>query len=191
MAPSIQDKISDMFASVSPRDRVIYLSLIGLVALSLVVFIAMLMSDTIEKKTEQVKKLEHQRMEAEIKLFKITEINKKNETYVKNFTDNKEDFQSFLEGQVNKLSLANNFKGAPITQNKQKLKLLEGKTYEVKMKNLGLENLSKLLHSLETSTYPLEIIKMKVKPNGRKDKLLNVTLNVSAYQMQQQEEENE
>ena len=183
---SLTEKLSDNFSSLPPRDRMIYIGLFGFGVFCFLCFGGYLMYQTIQEKKEDVKSLEQQVIQTTLNVAKIENLREDNKKYEQNFADNQEAFQSFLEGQLASLNLSNQLsrKGAPINRTKKpRLQSVEGNTYEVELLNIELENLSKFLYALETSTYPLEIIKMTITPKRRQKNLLNVNLDVSAYQL--------
>ena len=96
MAKSIQDKISNLFSSLSPRDRMIYIGMFALVLFCILCFAGFMMVKTLQEKETTLKSLELEVVNTAMFVEQIEMLREENTKYEKNFADNKEDFQSFL-----------------------------------------------------------------------------------------------
>jgi type II secretory pathway component PulM len=98
-----------------------------------------------------------------------------------------EDLPSFVEKTASKVGVSGSLAG--VREKEQSTEgNLEEKRYAVELNKLSVQQLAELLHALETNGYPLKIRSAKTRTvTAGGVKALNVTLEISAYRLVEEE----
>jgi type II secretory pathway component PulM len=98
-----------------------------------------------------------------------------------------EDLPSFVEKTASKAGVSASLSG--VREKEQSVDgNLEERRYSVELKQLTLQQLTDLLYALETAGYPLKVRSMKTRTvTASGAKALNVTLEISAYRLVEDE----
>ena len=183
---NILDRIQDVLADMTPRDRTLLLGLTIAVLLGLVVGSSYAMKrtlDTLEtrvndraKDVEYVYTTAQEYADAQANL-EVLEADLRNTSAV--------DLSAFLEQAAQKASIDSpdsvREKASTIEGN------LEEKQFTVTLNDVSLQQLAEFLYEAEASGYPLKIRTTKVKTRTKKEeKLLQVNMDISAFRAVQE-----
>lgn len=178
------DRVQDLLADMSPRDRALFLGLFALVGVGLLGGALWWMSSTlsglesrISDREDALAGIQLAAAQYEVAAEEATAI----ETQLKKHAGT--DLSSYLE------------KAAASAQVKDKLKSvrekssavdgnIEEKLHTVSLNQLSLGELTEFLYEVETSGYPLRIKTFRVKTRTRRgETTLNVDMDISAFQI--------
>ena len=181
---AVQDRILDILASMTSRDRRLALSLMGFMALVVMGGGLWWMNGTLRSLSNRVGDLEERlhlvnvlaadQAAAEDEARAIAEALKANAGT---------DLSSFLEQAAATAAIKDK-----LDQVKEKSTATDGtiqeKVYAVSLKDLTLSELTSFLYEVETARYPLQIMTFKVKSRKKGDaRILNVDMDVAAYKV--------
>ncbi len=181
---TLRGRFGDMVASMTPRDRKLFVGLVVFVYATVVGgalwagrgALADLQSrvDAQEETLTLVKVLAADQAEGAADVKVIEDELRKNAT---------QDLPSFMEKSAQNVGISAQLAGVR-EKGTSTTGTLEDKTYGVELSKLTLQQLVEFLHEVETSRYPLKIRNTKVKSQTLAgQKLLNVTLEVSAFRL--------
>lgn len=184
-----REKIQDILAGMSPRDRFLILGLIGVFGFVSIVLTIVMMSRTLseleatlaqkEQDLNTIQIMEAQRSEI---LARSTEIEKNLEQFAST------DLSAFLEQSARKVSIQDKLNFVRETASNTDGVLAE-KRFSVSLSNLNQEEIARFLFGVETSGYPLKIRSCNIKTRKKKgDITLEMTLDIASYKLVVEEE---
>lgn len=185
----LRGRFEEVIGNLSPRDR----TLLGVMVMAMIVFV---LGGGIWYGQRSLADL-HSRIddkEAKLTLLKSMKMDQDNAQEQIRAIEERlrasagQDLPAFIERAAQKVNVATSLqvreKGVSVDGN------LEEKTYQVEVNRINLQQLNDLLHEVETGGYPLKIRSSKVRAtaaNGQK--VLNVTLEVAAFKLVEEEGE--
>lgn len=181
---NLRGRFGDLVASMTPRDRRLFVGLVIFVYIAVVGGVFWLgraqlrdlqsrVADR-EQTLTLVKTLAADEAEGRDQVKTIEEELKRNAT---------QDLPSFMEKATQKLGMSAQLLGVR-EKGTTTEGTLEEKTYGVELSKLTLQQLVDFLHEVETTRYPLKIRSTKVKTQTiGGQKVLNVSLEVSAFRL--------
>jgi type II secretory pathway component PulM len=184
LVETLRGRFGDLVASMTPRDRRLFVGLVVFVYVAVVGGVFWLgrsqlrdlqgrVSDREETLT-LVKALAADEAEGREQVRVIEEELKRNAT---------QDLPSFMEKSTQNLGMSAQLLGVR-EKGTTTEGTLEEKTYGVELSKLSLQQLVDFLHEVETNRYPLKIRSTKVKTQTiAGQKVLNVSLEVSAFRL--------
>jgi type II secretory pathway component PulM len=184
MMEPVRARFAELVATMSPRDRALFVGLVAFVVASLLGGAWWLGSSylgdvesRVEAKEEtlaQIQALVAEHEAAAVQVAAIEADLRKNAG---------QDLPSFIEKKSSEAGLSANLQGV---REKQIITegTLEERTYGVELSKITLQQLTAFLHSIETDGYPLRVRTTKVKSVTQAGvKLLNVSMEVSAFKL--------
>ena len=185
-----REKIQDVLAGLSSRDRILALGLVITTTLIVVVAVIIVMSRslsgleaTVADKEQDVRNIALMKAERTETMARSAEIEKNLEQFAAT------DLSAFLEQSARKVSIQDKLNFVRETASTTDGVLTE-KRFSVSLSNLSQEEVAKFLFGVETSGYPLKIRSCNIKSRKKKgEKTLEMTLDIAAYKLVEEEEE--
>ena len=186
---ALQERIQDLLASMSPRDRTMFIGLVIFGILLVIGGSAYVMNSTLSSLESQIDSQEHtlqimgtmaeEYAASSDKALQIEdELSKNTNT----------DLSAFLEKSAKTTGISDRL-DAVKEKSTSSDGILEEKLYAVSLSKLELNELSEFLYEIETAGFPMQIKNMKVKTRTKKgEKTLSVDLDIAAYKLLETEE---
>jgi hypothetical protein len=184
-----REKIQDILAGMSPRDRILSLGLVIISILIIIVASVIMMSrslssleSTVESKKQDIRNIALMKADRAETLARSAEVEKKLEQFAST------DLSAFLEQSARKVSIQDKLNFVRETASTTDGVLTE-KRFSVSLSNLSQEEIAKFLFGVETSGYPLKIRSCNIKTRKKKGEItLEMTLDIAAYKLVEEEE---
>ena len=181
---TVRGRFGDLVASMTPRDRKLFVGLVVSVYVALVG--AAFWFGRAQLRDLQARVTDREDTLTLVKLLAADEAEGRGQ--VKTIEDelrrnSTQDLPSFMEKAAQKTGISAQLQGVR-EKGTSTEGTLEEKTYGVELAKLTLQQLVEFLHEVETARYPLKIRSTKVKSQTfGGQKVLNVTLEVSAFRL--------
>jgi type II secretory pathway component PulM len=180
----VRERFSELVASMSPRDRALFMGLVVFVVVVLLGGIWWISSSIlgdvqsrVDSREEALSRLQALSAENASAMDQSTRI----EAELRKNAG--QDLPSFIEKKTEETGLSANLQGVREKQVTTE-GTLEEKLYSVEVTKISLQQLTSFLHAIETDGYPLRVRTTKIKSVTQQGvKLLNVTMEVSAFRL--------
>jgi type II secretory pathway component PulM len=186
---ALQERIQDILASMSSRDRTMFIGLIVFGVLVITGGSAFLMNRVLGDLEERIGSQEHTLQIMKTMAADYEDSSEKaaqiEEELARN-TDN--DLSAFLEKSAKNTGIGDKL-DAVKEKSSSSDGVLQEKLYAVTLSKLELTELSDFLYEVETAGFPMQIQTLKVKTRTKKgEKTLSVDLDIAAYTLLDTEE---
>ena len=179
-----RDRMVDVIADLSPRDRTLLLALLAFAAILVIGGGTWWMNRTIHdleaRLADRRQTLQNVR---ELDADYAAAVDRSNEIQQRLRESAGTDLSSFLEQAASKANIREKL-SAVREKSATSDDVLEEKIYAVSLDRLTLAELVDFLYQAETAGYPMQILNLKIKTRKKgDDKLLNVDLDIAAYRV--------
>jgi type II secretory pathway component PulM len=186
---ALQERIQDLLASMSPRDRTMF---IGLVIFAVVMVIggsAYLMDRTLSDLESRIDSQKHTLQIMSAMAADYAESSEKSAQIEEELASNTStDLSAFLEKSAKTTGISDRL-DAVKEKSTSSDGVLQEKLYAVSLSELQLQELSEFLYEIETAGFPLKILTLKVKTRTKKgETTLSVDLDIASYTLLKTEE---
>ena len=184
-----KEKMQDILAGMSPRDRLLVLGLVVVFSLTAVIGTIVVMSktlteleDTLAQKEQDLNSIQLMQAERADILARSSVIEKNLEQFAST------DLSAFLEQSARKVNIQDKLNFVRETASNTDGVLSE-KRFSVSLSNLNQEEIARFLFGVETSGYPLKIRSCNIKTRKKKGEItLEMTLDIASYKLVSEEE---
>ena len=181
---ALQERLQDLLASMSPRDRMLFLGLVAAAILAVVGGSIYTMSsrlsalegriETRQENLQQVRLLNAEYSASKEKYDEIVAELRKNSST---------DLSTFLEKSAEKAQIKEKL-DAVKEKTTSSTDVLEEKLYAVSLSQLEQEELANFLYEIETAGFPMQIKTLKIKNASRRgEKTLRVDMDIATYRL--------
>ncbi|MDG1481708.1 MAG: hypothetical protein P8R54_19085 [Myxococcota bacterium] len=186
---AIQERLQDLLASMSSRDRTMFIGLVIFAGVLVVGSGAYLMNRSISGLESRIDSQEHTLQIMKAMASDYEESSEKSAQIEKELASNtNNDLSAFLEKSAKTTGIDDRL-DAVKEKSTSSDGVLQEKLYAVSLSKLELTELSEFIYEIETAGFPLKILTMKVKTRSKKgEKTLSVDLDIAAYTLLETEE---
>lgn len=181
---ALQAQLQDLLASMSPRDRALFIGLVAFAILGVVGGALYTMSSSLSTLESRIATREDSLQSMRLLLAEYETAKEQATAIEEELRQNAStDLSAFLDKSTENVGIGENLDAV-----KEKTAstdgVLEEKMYAVSLSDLTESQLSTFLYEIETSGFPLQIKSMKVRSRTRNDeKTLRVDLDISSYRL--------
>jgi type II secretory pathway component PulM len=186
---AFQERIQDILASMSSRDRTMFIGLIVFGVLVITGGSAFLMNRVLGDLEERIDSQSHTLQIMETMASDYRDSSEKAEQIEEELARNTDnDLSAFLEKSAKNTGIGDKL-DAVKEKSTSSDGVLQEKLYAVTLSKLELTELSDFLYEVETAGFPMQIQTLKVKTRTKKgEKTLSVDLDIAAYTLLDTEE---
>ena len=186
---ALQERIQDILASMSSRDRTMFIGLIVFGVLVVTGGSAFLMNRVLGDLEERIDSQSHTLQIMETMASDYRESSEKAEQIEEELSRNTDnDLSAFLEKSAKNTGIGDKL-DAVKEKSTSSDGVLQEKLYAVTLSKLELSELSDFLYEVETAGFPMQIQTLKVKTRTKKgERTLSVDLDIAAYTLLDTEE---
>lgn len=180
----VQDRAQDALAGMSPRDRMLLVTLVAGTLVLLVVGGTWWMNRTIAGQKSRVADREDTLHAIEVMLADHAEATERARSIEELLRKHEStDLSAFLEQAADRAGIRDRLSKVKEKSTTQE-DSLEGKVYSVSLSKLTVEELSNFLYEAESTDYPLRVLSFKSKTRkSGEQKVLDVDLDVASYRL--------
>ena len=186
---ALQERLQDLLASMSPRDRTMFIGLVIFAVVCVIGGSAYLMNSTLNDLESRIDSQKHTLQIMGVMAEEYADASEKAEQIEEELARQTDtDLSAFLEKSAKNTGI-----GEKLDAVKEKSSssdgVLQEKLYAVSLSQLELSELTEFLYEIETAGFPMKIQTMKVKTRTKKgEKTLSVDLDIAAYRLVKSEE---
>jgi len=181
---ALQAQLQDLLASMSPRDRALFLGLVGFAVVAIVGGTLYTMSSRLSTLESRIEARSDSLQQVRVLIAEYEDAKEKASAIEDELRENaKTDLSAFLDKSAENVQI-----GDKLDAVKEKTAsndgVLEEKMYAVSLSKLTEAELSGFLYEIETSGFPLQIKTLKIKSRKRgEETTLRVDMDISAYRL--------
>ncbi|MFT5681913.1 MAG: type II secretory pathway component PulM [Myxococcota bacterium] len=186
---AIQERVQDLLASMSSRDRTMFIGLVIGAGVLVIGGSAYMMNRSLTDLDSRIDSQEHTLRIMQAMADDYEESSEKSAQIEAELASNTNtDLSAFLEKSAKTTGISDRL-DAVKEKSTSSDGVLQEKLYAVSLSSLELTELSEFLYEIETAGFPLKILTMKVKTRSKKgEKTLSVDLDIAAYTLLETEE---
>ena len=181
---ALQERLQDLLASMSPRDRMLFLGLVAAAILAVVGGSIYTMSSRLSALEGRIETRQENLQQVRLLTAEYSASKEKYDEIVAELRKNSStDLSTFLEKSAEKAQIKEKL-DAVKEKTTSSTDVLEEKLYAVSLSQLEQEELANFLYEIETAGFPMQIKTLKIKNASRRgEKTLRVDMDIATYRL--------